>query len=186
MNPKPTEFALLAATMLTALMAPASAADEPEQVSTKVADAQGFETIARPFFKEYSAKCHSGPEIKGDFSVSPLLSNDFSDLAAQEQWREVVNVLNSHDMPPSKEKQPTAPQVAQVVDWIIEQTVRADLVRRDRSVSMRRLNRNEYRNMIRDLVGVDFDVAAFPQDPGAGGFDNNGRALTMSPFQMEL
>ncbi|MCB9951582.1 MAG: DUF1587 domain-containing protein [Planctomycetaceae bacterium] len=51
---------------------------------------------------------------------------------------------------------------------------------------MRRLNRNEYRNTIRDLIGVNADVSGFPQDPPAGGFDNNGRALTVSPLLMEL
>ena len=48
------------------------------------------------------------------------------------------------------------------------------------------MNREEYRNTIRDLIGVDYDTSVFPQDAPAGGFDNNGSALTMSPMQVEL
>jgi hypothetical protein len=49
------------------------------------------------------------------------------------------------------------------------------------------MNRAEYNNTIRDLVGVDFQPAAsFPEDPPAGGFDNIGQALTLSPLQVEL
>ena len=51
---------------------------------------------------------------------------------------------------------------------------------------LRRLNRAEYANTIRDLLGVDFDPEAFPEDPPAGGFDNNGSALTRSPLHLEL
>ncbi len=89
-------------------------------------------------------------------------------------------------MPPKKEKQPAAKERAAVLDWITEQTVRAELARRDRTVILRRLNRDEYHNTIRDIIGLDFDISGFPQDPLAGGFDNNGGALTMSPLQLEM
>ncbi len=79
-------------------------------------------------------------------------------------------------MPPEDEKQPTPQQVAAAVDWITQQTVRAELVARENRAVLRRLNRNEYHNTIRDLIGIDFDVSGFPQDPPAGGFDNNGGA----------
>ncbi len=48
------------------------------------------------------------------------------------------------------------------------------------------MNRDEYRNTIRDLTGVEFDVSSFPLDPLADGFDNNGKALTVSPMLMEM
>jgi hypothetical protein len=88
-------------------------------------------------------------------------------------------------MPPKDEEQPAAIDVAQVVGWITRQAVAAEIAKREQSVVIRRLNRSEYRNTIRDLLGVDFDTAVFPQDPPAGGFDNNGGALTMSPLQIE-
>ena len=51
---------------------------------------------------------------------------------------------------------------------------------------LRRLNRYEYQNTIRDLVGIEIDAESFPEDPSAGGFDNNGQALTLSPLHLEM
>ena len=114
------------------------------------------------------------------------LSTDFLDAATKEKWGEVVDVLNSHEMPPEEEPQPKTDEVAKVVDWITRQMVSAELVRRDGAIVLRRMNRTEYRNTIRDLTGVDYDVSAFPHDPAAGGFDNNSAALTISPLHLEL
>jgi len=63
---------------------------------------------------------------------------------------------------------------------------RAELIRRNQNIVIRRLNRDEYRLTIRELTGIDFDISGFPLDPLAEGFDNNGSALSMSPMQMEL
>jgi mono/diheme cytochrome c family protein len=146
----------------------------------------GYRQLVVPFFREHCAACHVGEEPEGDFSIARRdLGTDFTSPATLARWREVVNVLNSHQMPPESEDRPDPEQVAAVVDWITARAVAADAVRRERAVVLRRLNRTEYANTIRDLVGVDFDPSGFPQDPPAGGFDNNGSALTLSPMQME-
>ncbi len=95
-------------------------------------------------------------------------------------------MLNSHEMPPEDQPQPKVQQVTEVVDWITAQIVDAEKRLRENSVVMRRLNRTEYQNSIRELTGVDVEVESFPQDPLASGFDNIGSALTFSPMQMEL
>ncbi len=149
-------------------------------------DAAGYQKTVAPFLSTYCQRCHGEKKAEGEFSVElGKLPNDFADPTARGRWREIVNVLNSHEMPPEKEKQPPEKEVAAVVDWITAQTVRAELAKRERGVVLRRLNRAEYRNTIRDLTGIDFDVSAFPQDPPAGGFDNNGGALTLSPLHVE-
>lgn len=146
----------------------------------------GYGRIVVPFLRTHCLRCH-GPDVQeAEFRVDLQLPNDFLDRAGKEKWGEVVNVLNSHEMPPEDEPQPDAATVAHVVDWITQQTARAELQRRDSAIVLRRLNRDEYRNTIRDLVGIDFDPAMFPQDPPAGGFDNNGGALTISPLHIEL
>jgi mono/diheme cytochrome c family protein len=150
------------------------------------ADAAGFTSTAQPFLKEHCMRCHGPEQQKGDFRVDQHLPNDFLDRTAKEKWGEVVNMLNGHEMPPGKEPQPGPVEVAKFVDWITAQMVRAELVQRDTAIVLRRLNRTEYQNTIRDLVGLDFDVSHIPLDPPAGGFDNNGRALTVSPLHMEL
>ena len=150
-------------------------------------DTAGYQKYVAPFLKTYCAKCHLGAKPQGNFAVDlPRLPNAFGDPATRGKWREIVNVLNSHEMPPEEEKQPKPAEVIAVVDWITEQAVRAELAKRETRVVMRRLNRQEYRNTIRDLIGVDFDVSGFPQDPPAGGFDNNGSALTLSPLHVEM
>jgi hypothetical protein len=147
----------------------------------------GYQKIVRPFFEQYCLKCHGPVKPKGDFRLDATgLPIDFHDLTTAGKWKEIVNVLNSHAMPPNREKQPTATETAKVVDWITEQLATAELARRDKEVVLRRLNRTEYRNTIRDLIGVDFDTSGFPQDSPAGRFDNNGKALTFSPLLMEL
>ena len=107
-------------------------------------------------------------------------------LADRRQWLEVLNVLNSQSMPPPDAAQPSDSARAAVVDWITASVTAAERAARADTPVLRRLNRSEYRNTIRDLIGIDFDVSSFPQDPPAGGFDNNGQALTLSPLQMEL
>ena len=158
-------------------------ADKPVVVS----DEKGYAQTVTPFFQKYCGDCHDGDKPEGEFAIdAKRLVNDFGDPGSRAKWREVVNVLNSHEMPPEKETQPTAAEVAKVVDWITQQTVRAELVLRERRVVLRRLNNHEYRNTIRDLIGIDFDTSGFPEDPAAGGFDNNGGALTLSPLHVEM
>lgn len=149
-------------------------------------DEAGMRDLLLPFFKEHCIRCHGPEKDQGEFRVDRDLPNDFLSAAAAGKWAEVVNVLNSHEMPPEDEPQPGASQVAQVVEWIVRQAVEAEKTRRLDQVVLRRLNRNEYRNTIRDLMGVDYPAAEFPADPTAGGFDNIGSALAMSPMQMEL
>ncbi|TXT35717.1 MAG: hypothetical protein FD138_1246 [Planctomycetota bacterium] len=175
--------AVLAATLLMSCGFGIALAAEP---ASSAPDAAGFQKIIAPFVKTHCVRCH-GPEKKeGNLRVDQHLKNEFIDPATKEKWGEVVNALNSHEMPPEGEPQPKPDEVAKVVDWITEQMVRAELVRRDGQIVLRRLNRDEYRNTIRDLIGIDFDVAAFPLDPASGGFDNNGKALTMSPLLTEI
>ena len=149
-------------------------------------DASGYSRTMQPFLKKYCIGCHGPDDSQGEFRVDQELPNDFLNLAAKGKWGEVVNVLNSHEMPPEDETQPTGREVSRVVDWITAQMARAELFRRDTVIVLRRLNRAEYRNTIRDLVGIDYDTSRFPQDSPAGGFDNNGGALTLSPLHLEL
>ena len=161
---------------------PAAAADEPKFVP----DDAGFQKTVAPFLKQHCERCHGAKKAEGNLRTDQHLITNFTDATAKDKWGEVLNALNSHEMPPEGEPQPDAKSLAAVTDWIAQQRLRAELIRRDGQVVIRRLNREEYRNTIRDLTGVDFDPSGFPQDPPAGGFDNNGQALTMSPLQTEL
>lgn len=138
------------------------------------------------FFENHCLKCHSKGAKDSEFRIDETLSPTFEDPALRERWSEIVNALNSHEMPPETETQPAVADVAKVVDWITDGIVAAELKLRENQVVMRRLNRVEYRNSIKELTGIELDISHFPQDPPAGGFDNIGSALTFSPMQMEL
>ena len=175
-------FALVTAAQEIAGAPPALASPEPGWEPDKA----GYQETVVPFLDTYCMGCHTGEHAKGTFRTDTGVVNNFVEPAAKETWAHVVGVLNGHEMPPRKAKQPTGAEVAAVVDWITAESARAQKFSHGRAVVLRRMNREEYRNTIRDLMGVDFDTSLFPQDPPAGGFDNNGSALTMSPLQVEL
>lgn len=172
-------WTVLAAPFFSALVLPAQDT-KPER------NGSGYQKAVVPFFRQYCLKCHRQGVDDNEFRVDASLKNDFADPTSKARWEEIVNVLNGHQMPPEGEPKPRTEEVAEVVDWITGQIVNAELARRDSKIVLRRLNRDEYQNTIRDLIGLDFDVSGFPQDPPAGGFDNNGGALTISPLHMEL
>ncbi len=154
--------------------------------ATFTADNAGFRRIAVPLLSRFCIDCHGKDKHEGDFDISAQLSAAMNDPSVAAKWGEVVDVLNSHQMPPEDSPQPAVNDVADLVDWVTEQLMFAERVNRSSKVIIRRLNRAEYRNTIRDLMGVDFDVSAFPEDASAGGFDNNGAALSFSPLHTEL
>src|SRR6478735_3657620 len=91
-------------------------------------------------------------------------------------------------MPPEGKARPTEAQLDRVNTWLDVEIFKVDCAgKRDPGrVTIRRLNRNEYNNTIRDLVGVDFKPAAdFPADDVGYGFDNIADVLTMSPLLAE-
>lgn len=149
-------------------------------------DAGGFSRITQPFIQQNCINCHGPKKQKGDLRLDTL-PNDFSDPMTAKKWAEVLNTVNSHEMPPEDEDQPTPESAGQFTDWLMGELGRAEIAKRSAGTVMRRINRAEYNNTIRDLVGIDFDASEnFPQDPPAGGFDNIGQALTISPLHLEL
>lgn len=140
----------------------------------------------RSFVATYCVQCHGAELSEGEIRLDTLPTN-FNDPRTASIWAEVVNSINSHAMPPEEEPQPPVDEAAKFARWLETSLAEAEIAKRSARTVLRRMNRAEYNNTIRDLVGVDFKPAdAFPQDPPAGGFDNMGEALTMSPLQMEL
>ena len=87
-------------------------------------------------------------------------------------------------MPPADEPQPSIAELDQIVGWIEKDFLAAECAKQESSapVVMRRLNRREYNNTIRDLLGLDLHLAdGFPADDIGFGFDNVGSALRFLP-----
>ncbi len=106
----------------------------------------------------------------------------------REGWDKIVQKIRSGEMPPKGMPRPTPDQVVALSNFIQSEFARADRnVKPDPGrVTARRLNRVEYSNTIRDLLGVDFHADRdFPTDDSGYGFDNIGDVLTISPILME-
>ena len=137
---------------------------------------------------ENCASCHGTRRQKGDLNLQAYdsleaLTND------ADRWEIVVRKLRDGDMPPEEEEpRPTPKQIAELTGFVEREIAKADAARPPDPgrVTMRRLNRTEYNNTIRDLLGVDLRPAdEFPNDDSGYGFDNIGDVLSTSPLLME-
>lgn len=141
---------------------------------------------AHRLFAQHCQKCHSGAKPKGDFQIEQL-SQDFADQKNREQWLKVLEQIREGEMPPKDKPRPTAKDVQAAVTWISERAEAAELARRaaEGRVVLRRLNRAEYANTVRDLLGVEVDLAdLLPLDTSTSGFDNTAEALHTSSYLM--
>ncbi len=146
-----------------------------------------FTQTVLPFLSENCVGCHSEKRPAGGLNLQLFQTAD-SLAKYRDQWENVVHKLRTGEMPPKGMPRPEQATVETILHWVEVQFAAADkLVKPDPSrITARRLNRAEYNNTIRDLLGVDSDPANdFPQDDSAHGFDNMADALTLSPTLME-
>lgn len=140
----------------------------------------------RTFFKDNCLSCHNAEKQKGKVRLDDIaFSVDTVEKA--DLWQKVLNSINSGEMPPEDEKQPDPAAKTDFLDDLSRMLVTARAVLSDSGgkITMRRLNRREYKNTIRDLLGVDLRVNELPADGGAGTFDTVGSSLFMSSDQFE-
>ena len=144
-----------------------------------------FAKHVKPLLSEYCYGCH-GEKKKGglDFRV---YTDETVALRDRQVFEKVLAKLQAHEMPPENKPQPTAAECQLLTNWVASCFFYCDCKHPDPGrVTIRRLNRAEYNNTIRDLVGVDFQPAAdFPADDTGYGFDNIGDVLSVSPVLME-
>jgi len=147
----------------------------------------GFLEAGVPFLKQHCLACHSGAKPEAELSLAEF-RDDASLLKNHKLWDNVIGMVETGGMPPEDRPQPPAEQreaFLRAVRGVFERAAREAKPDPGR-VTMRRMNRTEYRNTVRDLVGVDFDPTEdFPSDDIGHGFDNIGDVLTMSPVLME-
>jgi hypothetical protein len=142
---------------------------------------QAFQKTVQPFLAKHCFECHTDKQ-RGDVRLDQF---DEQSLAKSSPTLEkVLDMLDKHAMPPKKRPQPTDDELKPVLAWL-EAYVERTEQKADR-VLIRRLNRAEYNNTVRDLLGVDFQPADdFPQDTPGHGFDNIAGSLSVSPVLME-
>lgn len=148
-------------------------------------DAAYYKSEIRPILTSFCQECHkAGKEV--DF----LSVKELSQIHAQRgNLRSAVAQLRNRTMPPAKEEQPSEEDRRKVADWL-ERVLRESAKEMGPyagAVTARRLNRLEYDNTIRDLLGLKMKFSqTFPSDGGGGeGFDNNGETLYLPVILME-
>lgn len=148
-------------------------------------DAATFKAEIRPLLLNYCGDCH-GPSKQ----VGLLGLKDLSQLQSHRgELRSAVAQLRNRTMPPAKDDQPSEEERRLLADWM-ERVLRVSAKEMGPyagAVTARRLNRLEYDNTIRDLLGLKFKFSqTFPSDGGGGeGFDNNGETLYLPVILME-
>lgn len=151
------------------------------------ADARRADDPAKPFIAKHCQACHSGAKPKGGFRVDTL-TQDFNDKANRERWQAVLEQVKTEAMPPREKPRPPVQDIQTVSKWIsgqVDKAVTASNAAQGRVV-LRRLNRAEYQNTVRDLLGVEIDLKdLLPADESSNGFDNSAEALHISSFLME-
>jgi hypothetical protein len=145
-----------------------------------------FQSDILPILKEYCFDCHGDGMNKGKVAFDELKTPDEL-LARKELWLAALKNVRAGLMPPEKKPRPSAEQKRTLAEWIKRDAFGIDPNDPDPGrVTVRRLNRVEYRNTIRDLTGVDFKVEEeLPPDDTGYGFDNIGDVLTLSPLLLE-
>jgi hypothetical protein len=91
-------------------------------------DTAEYEKTIKPFFQEHCFKSHDERKQKGDLRLDTL-PVDFAGAKTSEHWADILDQMNSGDMPPKKEPRPKAQEAAAVVDWITAQLAEAEATR---------------------------------------------------------
>jgi len=178
---------LLRSAFVLALLTAVCASGNSDSPPATPSDAKPTDTAAKQFLAKHCLSCHSGAKPKGDVALDKLTA-DFADRGNRDRWIAALEQIKSGSMPPEKRPRPDAKDATALADWVNSRLEVVELDRRakqGRSVT-RRLNRVEYENTVRDLLGIDVELQELlPPDATANGFDTSGDAHHVSQFLME-
>lgn len=148
-------------------------------------EADLWKVTVRPFLQEHCVQCHGKDKQNGDFRLD-MLAPEFDSSSSAGIWIEVMDRLNLGEMPPEDQPRPNSVIHRQVVRWIASQfrAARERKVGKDGRVLMRRMNRAEYSNTIRDLFQMRFlpgdnPADQLPPDGNYEGFKKVGTVLML-------
>lgn len=145
-----------------------------------------WEEEIEPILMDYCYDCHGDGASKGD-----LVMDEFASLGEHLEdhhfWLQTWRNVRSQLMPPAKKAQLDRAERERLLGWIESRVFQLDPDNPDPGrVTIRRLNREEYRHTVGDLLGVDYDTSEnFPPDDTGYGFDTIGDVLSLSPLLLE-
>ncbi len=135
---------------------------------------------------QYCTGCHNERLKTGGLALDLANAKDVAESA--EVWEKVIGKLRSRSMPPPGMPRPENAAYDEVASWLESELDQAALAHPNpgRSASLHRLNRAEYGNAVRDLLGVEVNpLDLLPPDEQAFGFENNAEALTIQPALLD-
>ena len=173
---------LTAAGCITAALrqAPAEAADP---LATSAAQAAMIE----PMLDKYCSRCHNDFDNVADLSVTDLRADDIRAGRHAEEWEKILRRVAAGEMPPHSKPQPDPAMRAAFIGWLDSSRAGFAAAHPDPGrATIRRLNRAEYANAVRDLLAVEAGFSReLPADNSGFGFDNIADVLSVSPTLME-
>lgn len=179
LRPVAVHFAL-ASSFITSLLATAASADSESPTLVR------YRNNVQPILETHCYTCHGYGSNEGGRTLDQFESDEAM-LANKKLWWAVLQNVRAGVMPPAGEERLSEEERRTLFDWIKFDALAIDRDHPDPGrVTLRRLNRTQYRNTIRDLLGVDYNTSdEFPADDSGYGFDNVADVLSVSPLLME-
>jgi len=148
-----------------------------------------FERKVAPVVQNYCLDCHAEGAETGGILIDDALSAE-QQFASIETWLKAARTQRLKQMPPEDADQPSPEQRQALIDWVEKAESTLDTLEPfdPGPTVFRRLTRRQYNNTMRDLFGIDVDVAArvgLTKDPEAFGYDSIATVLEIPPTQME-
>lgn len=143
--------------------------------------------MIEPMLDQYCSRCHNDFDLVAGLSVTDLRADDIRAGRNGEAWEKILRRVAAGEMPPHSKPQPDPSMRAAFVRWLEDSRAAYAAANPDPGeATLRRLNRFEYANAVRDLLALDVDFSReLPQDNSGYGFDNMADVLTVSPTLME-
>ena len=140
-----------------------------------------------PLLDKYCSRCHNDERLSGDLSFATFRTTDIDSGANLAQWEKILRMTTRGEMPPRNKPQPSAEDMKSFTAWVGSSLNRYAAGHPNPGrATLRRLNRAEYANAVRDLLAMSVDVSKeLPADDSGYGFDNISDVLTVSPTLMD-
>ncbi|MCI0377341.1 MAG: DUF1587 domain-containing protein, partial [Gemmataceae bacterium] len=159
----------------------------PAGESSSLRGKASFTKDVLPFLTKHCFHCHGNGKKSGGITLDKF-KDDESVPKNRAVWEHVIHMVRTGEMPAKGRPRPTAEEIEKALGAIdtLMTSIDCSKERNAGRVTLRRLNKTEYNNTIRDLIGIDFKPAAdFPPDDTGYGFDNIGDVLSVSPLLLE-
>lgn len=156
---------------------PAAAASSPDEMV--------FQKQVEPLLKKYCLRCHDAETMESGIRVDQVTATPENRQLFL--WKDIQKQVDEGKMPPEDEPQPTAEERKGLSEWITRAMAAARARDTRKNGSARRLTVSQYRNTLRDLLGLEEDLTDTlpPDGTSKDGFANNGNTMVLSPLQVE-